>query len=40
MFKDFDQRLNKQVQQRVDDRFKQYELLTGTKPKEQKVNVS
>ena len=40
MFKDFDQRLNKQVQTRVDDRLKQYEQVTGSAPKPIKVNVS
>lgn len=40
MFKDFDQRLNKQVQTRVDDRLMQYQQLTGSAPKPIKVNVS
>ena len=40
MFTDFDQRLNKQVQLRVDSRLKQYETLTGSAPKPIQVNVS
>ncbi len=40
LFKDFDQRLNKSVQQRVDDRLNQFLSLTGQAPKPIKVNVS
>jgi actin-related protein 3 len=40
LFKDFDQRLNKSVQQRVDDRLNQYRSLTKQAPKPIKVNVS
>lgn len=40
LFENFDKRLNKQIQQRVDERLKQYESLTGSVPKPIKVNVS
>jgi actin-related protein 3 len=40
LFKDFDKRLNKSVQQRVDDRLKAYADITGSVPKPIKVNVS
>lgn len=40
LFKGFDKRLNKNIQQRVDDRFKQYETMTGQAPKPIKVNVA
>ena len=40
LFKDFDKRLNKNIQTRVDDRFKTYETLTGQAPKPLKVTVA
>ena len=39
LFKGFDKRLNKNIQQRVEDRLKQYENLTGKAPNPIKVNV-
>jgi actin-related protein 3 len=40
LFKDFDQRLNKSIQQRVDDRLNQYKALTGSTSKPIAVNLA